>query len=154
MVNAKKANTKRIYFLEQGLDINVLEDYRQGMKYFKQAAFESTEYYVNLQKEKGLFVELRISREGKSIKIEVWNNTTIAAMEEMRMMNKIKKGEQYANLEDVLGETVDDIEGSGLGLIILILMMKKIGLEKKHRKISVAKQGGNTIVGLKIPVNK
>ena len=61
MVNAKKANTKRVYFIEQGLDINDMDDYREGMKHFKQRTFDDITYYLTLQKEKGLFVELHIS---------------------------------------------------------------------------------------------
>jgi len=30
--NAKKANTKRVYFLDRGLDLSDPDDYRQGME--------------------------------------------------------------------------------------------------------------------------
>ena len=56
-------------------------------------------------------------------------------------MNKIKTGEKYANLEDVMSETVDDMEGSGLGLIILILMMKKMGVGEDKRKVQKGGKG-------------
>ena len=34
LVNAKKANTKRVFFKEKNLDITSLEDYETGMKTF------------------------------------------------------------------------------------------------------------------------
>ena len=42
VTNAKKANTKRIYFKEKNLDINKLSDYEEGMKTFK----SDTESYI------------------------------------------------------------------------------------------------------------
>jgi hypothetical protein len=152
MVNAKKANTKRVYFIEQGLDINDMDDYREGMKHFKKRTFDNITYYLTLQKEKGLFVELHINKKRDDIVIEVWNNAEITSIEKIRIMNKLKTGEKYANLEDVMSETVDDMEGSGLGLIILVLMMKKMGVKQERRKIRIARREGNTVIGVKIPL--
>ncbi|MDR1899977.1 MAG: hypothetical protein LBQ55_08225, partial [Treponema sp.] len=33
-VNAKKANTKRVYFTERGLDLANPDDYKEGMEHF------------------------------------------------------------------------------------------------------------------------
>lgn len=151
MVNAKKANTKRVYFAEKSLDITNMDDYRRGMKDFKQETFGNIEHYLALQKERGLFVELRIIRKEDAVVVEVWNNTELIPVEETRMMNKIETGDKYANLEDVLSETVDDIEGSGLGLIILTLMMKKMGLPRGCQHINIEKRDGNTVVAVTIP---
>jgi hypothetical protein len=35
-VNAKKANTKRVYFMERGLDLSSPADYKEGMTDFKE----------------------------------------------------------------------------------------------------------------------
>ena len=56
--NAKKANTKRIYFEEKGLDINNRSDYLRGMKNFKQETIENIDHYLQIQKERGLYVRL------------------------------------------------------------------------------------------------
>jgi hypothetical protein len=152
MVNAKKANTKRIYFIEKSLDINKMEDYRQGMKDFKSETLDNIGHYLALQEKQGLFVELRMGKKEGHILIEVLNNAVITPIEEIRMTNKIKTGKKYSSLEDVLSETVDDTEGSGLGLIILMLMMKKMGIGQKFRSILIEKRDGNTVVGVKIPL--
>jgi putative nucleotidyltransferase with HDIG domain len=39
------------------------------------------------------------------------------------------RSRQYGNLEDALASVLDSSEGAGLGLVILILMLKKIGLD-------------------------
>jgi hypothetical protein len=49
-VNAKKANTKRVYFLEKGLDLNNDKEYESGMKYFKQETFDNIQFYLKKQK--------------------------------------------------------------------------------------------------------
>jgi len=38
------------------------------------------------------------------------------------------RSRQYDNLEDALSQVLDDSEGAGLGLVILVLMLKKMGL--------------------------
>src|SRR5271157_1334615 len=43
-VNAKKANTKRVYFQEKKLDLGKDQDYEQGMKTFKQETFDNLQY--------------------------------------------------------------------------------------------------------------
>ena len=50
-MNAKKANTKRVYFMEKGLDLNNDKDYELGMKTFKQETFDNIQYYLQKQKE-------------------------------------------------------------------------------------------------------
>ena len=40
-VNAKKANTKRVYFSEKNLDINNPDDYVKGMESFKQETLDT-----------------------------------------------------------------------------------------------------------------
>ena len=44
--NAKKANTKRIYFEDHNLDINNKADYIKGMEHFKQETLENINYYL------------------------------------------------------------------------------------------------------------
>ena len=51
ITNSKKANTKRIYFKEKGLDINNEEDYNKGMQTFKEETLSNITYYLQKQKE-------------------------------------------------------------------------------------------------------
>ena len=53
-VNAKKANTKRVYFSEKSLDINKSGDYESGMKNFKEDTLSNIDHKLMLQKESGL----------------------------------------------------------------------------------------------------
>ena len=54
IINAQKANTKRLYFEEKGLDIRSDEHYEQGMRDFRRESVERLEHWLGLLKESGL----------------------------------------------------------------------------------------------------
>jgi putative nucleotidyltransferase with HDIG domain len=127
-VNAKKANTKRVYFTEHGLDVNNSEDYKLGMTNFKQDTLNDIAHYLKLQKDKGLYIKLILQSKKDTIYIEVRNNVAITKTELIRIHDKLARSRQYNSLEDALAHVLDDSEGAGLGLIIMVLMLKKMGL--------------------------
>jgi putative nucleotidyltransferase with HDIG domain len=129
VVNAKKANTKRVYFMERGLDINNENDYKLGMENFKNETINNIAHYLQLQKEKGLYIKVILQVKRNTIQIEIRNNVTTTKMEQLRIQDKIARSRQFNSLEDALSQVLDDSEGAGLGLVILVLMLKKIGLD-------------------------
>jgi len=129
-VNAKKANTKRVYFLERGLDLSNLDDYKEGMTNFKENTLTNIAHYLQLQKEKGLYIKVILQVKNNIIHIEVRNNVGITKTELIRIHDKLARSRQYSNLEDALAQVLDDSEGAGLGLVILVLMLKKMGLDE------------------------
>jgi hypothetical protein len=149
-VNAKKANTKRVYFLEQNLDISNPRDYVKGMRNFKKDTFNNIKHYMDLQTEHGLYVKIILQMKKNKILIEIRNNAEIAEFEIMRIKNKLLLAHQFDSLEEAMTE-IDDSEGSGLGLIILTLMMKKLGFNRECFKIE--KDGKETVASIKIPLN-
>ena len=67
LTNAKKANTKRVYFAEKGLDINNPDDYEKGMENFKMETLTNIDHYLELQRKAGLYIKLSLaSRPTKS----------------------------------------------------------------------------------------
>jgi len=55
-------------------------------------------------------------------------------------------------MEEALATVLDDSEGAGLGLVILVLMLKKMGLNEDAFDIDVDK--GETIARVSIPMSK
>jgi putative nucleotidyltransferase with HDIG domain len=129
-VNAKKANTKRVYFLERGLDLANPDDYKLGMSSFKENTLSNIAHYLQLQKEKGLYIRLMLQIKNNIIYVEVRNNVAATKTELIRIHDKLARSRQYDNLEDALAQVLDDSEGAGLGLVILVLMLKKMGLDE------------------------
>jgi len=149
--NAKKANTKRVYFLEQGLDLNNPEDYQKGMELFKKTTLNNIAYYLQLQKEKGLYIKLILQIRENTLYMEIRNNVTVTHAELTRIHDRLAHSHQYHSLEDALSQVLDYSEGSGLGLVILTLMLKKMGLNKDN--FAIYSNEKETIAQLSIPLD-
>jgi len=151
VVNAKKANTKRVYFLERGLDINSDKEYAEGMEGFKET-YNNISHYLQKQKEKGLYIKIILQVKRNTIHIEIRNNTTANKTEQLRIQDKLARSRQYDNLEDAFSSVLDDTEGAGLGLVILILMLKKMGLDDDSFNFRTTDK--HTIASISIPLDK
>jgi putative nucleotidyltransferase with HDIG domain len=151
-VNAKKANTKRVYFMERGLDLNNPEDYKLGMANFKQETMDNIGHYLQLQKEKGLYIKVILHVKAQIINLEVRNNVAITKTELIRIHDKLARSRQYNSLEEALTQVLDDSEGAGLGLVILVLMLKKIGLDEDC--FDIVASDTETIARISIPLDQ
>jgi putative nucleotidyltransferase with HDIG domain len=149
-VNAKKANTKRVYFHERGLDLQNPEDYKIGMESFKNDTMERISHYLQLQKEQGLYIKLIFQSKGSTINLEVRNNVAVTKAELIRIHDKLARSRQYESLEEALTQVLDDSEGAGLGLVILVLMLKKVGLDEDC--FDIVSGETETIARISIPV--
>ncbi|MDR2922852.1 MAG: HDOD domain-containing protein [Treponema sp.] len=151
-VNAKKANTKRIYFMERGLDLSNPNDYKEGMAKFKKDTLNDIAHYLLLQKEKGLYIKVILQVKANTIHIEIRNNAAITKTELIRIHDKLARSRQYNNLEEALSQILDDSEGAGLGLVILVLMLKKIGLDEDS--FDILGTESETVARILIPLDK
>lgn len=152
VVNAKKANTKRIYFQEKNLDIFSLDDYNIGMKTFKNDTLNNIKYYLQKQKDAGLYVKLILQIQNNTIKIEVKNNSKITPFELERINQKLAQAKQFDSIQDALTTVLDDSEGAGLGLVILILMLEKIGMSKEN--FQTITNDSETITRITLPLSE
>jgi putative nucleotidyltransferase with HDIG domain len=151
-VNAKKANTKRVYFMEKGLDIANPAQYKKGMGDFKKDTLSNMAHYLKLQKEKGLYIKIQILHRKDAIQIEIRNNSVISKMELIRIHDKLARSRQFNSLEDAFSQVLDDSEGAGLGLVVLVLMLKKMGLTEDC--FNITGTGMETIARLIIPLEQ
>ena len=152
LTNAKKANTKRIYFKEQKLDINNEMDYHQGMVSFKEDTLSNIMHYLELQKEAGLYIKLILQLNDEGIKIEIRNNSILTKFEKKRILEKLRVAEKYEEPHQVVSLMVDQTEGAGLGIIIIILMLRKIGLSRNNYKVFTNET--ETITQMLLPLNQ
>ena len=149
VVNAKKANTKRVYFIDRGLDLNNHSDYSQGMVKFKDDTLNNIDYYLELQRQQGLYIKLILHLKNNRITIEVRNNATITLGELQRIKQRIIKAREYDDMEEALMHMLDDSEGAGLGLVMLVIMLKKLGLASDA--FDILKTDRETIARIIIP---
>lgn len=149
--NAKKANTKRVYFAEKKLDINKTRDYEMGMQSFKDDTLSNIDYYLRLQKEAGLYVKVIMQVKHNTIVLEIRNNSEMNKIEFKRVFDKIARSRQFGSLEEAFSQVMDDSEGAGLGLVIMILMLKKVGLNDDNYEVMV--ENGETITRISMPID-
>ncbi len=151
LTNAKKANTKRVYFQEKGLDINNREDYEKGMENFKMDTLTNINHYLELQKKAGLYIKLSLKILADKIYIEIRNNAALTVFERERINQKLDSVQQYKEMNEVFTNVLDQSEGAGLGIIIIILMLQKVGLSKDNYQ--VVSEENETVTRIILPCN-
>lgn len=147
--NASKANAKRVYFKENNLNIEDEVDYKKGITAFKQNLSEKNQHYIEELKNGFLKIDLQLSIDNV-ICLKVINNIKITEIEYKRINEKIEKTSAYNNMEDAIFD-VDQTEGSGLGIITIIIMLKKLGLKTSNLRFS--RGADSTVATLEIPVD-
>ncbi|MCR5218455.1 HDOD domain-containing protein [Treponema sp.] len=150
--NAKKANTKRIYFNQKKLNIMDKDQYDEGMKNFKTDTLNNIRYYMDLQRKAGLYVKISLQTRNKKIKIEIRNKSELAVFEYKRIHDKITRAQQYDSVEQGMTQLLDDSEGAGLGLVIMILILRRIGMTEEN--FQVLSENGETLTRLILPFSQ
>ncbi|MCB1170747.1 MAG: histidine kinase [Leptospiraceae bacterium] len=152
VINGCKANQKRIFFDEVGLNIKDAAQYDEGIAKYRATFSEkmSLEYGMKARR-KGYFVLIDFHFDDDGLTIEVVNNTPIAPQEEEAMREKLKKAMGYNDIAEfymdqaMMGES----EGAGLGLALVIILLKGEGVDPKLFRIMIRED--RTIARLEIP---
>jgi putative nucleotidyltransferase with HDIG domain len=149
IVNAMKANAKRIFFLKNNINISEPRSYEEGMKRFKseivgefgilERELENSDYYIQVD----------FSSSSAGLDIVIRNNTLILPEELSRINLRIERAIQINDFSEAYEEIEDDTEGAGLGLVLTILFLKNMGIEP--RTFTIGTEGGFTRVSLIIP---
>ena len=151
-VNGKKANTKRVYFQERGFDLLNDDDYQAGMEKFKQDTLDDIDHWLHLQEAAGLYIKVSFHIKGHKLHIQVANNTHITRKEQIRIYDRIARARAFESLEDAITSVLDDSEGAGLGIVIMVLMLRKLGLNEDSFDIDI--EDTETVARLVIPMDR
>jgi len=149
-VNAKKANTKRLYFEVRNLDPRSPSDYHRGMLGFKRDTLDDQDQYLRLLKDRGFTVKIEFLKWQDTCSVAVRNSVEVLPAELERVRDKIEKAHRYASLEVALGEVLDESEGAGLGIVVLILMLKRLGFTGDFFQFYTV--GGETVARIVLPL--
>jgi HD-like signal output (HDOD) protein len=148
--NAQKANAKRIYFQNKGLSITDADDYRKGMRQFLHY-LTKTAGKEDQQLDEGDFdIVLTIHASGGMFNIEVRNKGEMTDEESSRIYDRIIKARGFSSFYEALNSVGDVTEGAGLGIVILIQFLKRIGLGEEA--FSIESEEGSTTASLQIPI--
>ncbi len=146
--NADKANIKRCFCEECNLDINNPIDYEAAMIDFKVEISSNLKHYRELQEKNRLYIKYNLSYIDGVISLKIINKATLTDDEKLKIRKKFERARQYHSIEEAY-TTIDQSEGSGLGIIIIVLMLKQIGLGPEC--FNIESKNGETISSVLIP---
>ncbi|MBN2553313.1 MAG: ATP-binding protein [Spirochaetales bacterium] len=152
LVNAQKAAAKRVYFQKKGLSINDPDDYKKGMRQFLHYLTESAGEGSREQTETDGGITLTIQSTGGIFIIKVSNKGELTQEEYSRISDRILKARGFSSFYEALNSVRDVTEGAGLGIVILIQFLKRIGVSEEAFTIESAQ--GSTTACLRIPLSQ
>lgn len=149
-INGVKANQKRVFFEDLGLDIRNLDHYDQGLAQFKQNFSEKmADEYGKRCLARGVFVKISVTYAPEGLVVEVVNNTPVIEIEESRMREKMKKAMEYNDIAEFYMDNMDNTEGAGLGIALIMILLKSENIDPKLFRIQT--NAGETIARVEIP---
>lgn len=152
VINAVKANSKRVYFKKMNLDINNEVHYEQGMENFKAYLIGNMDIIPDDLKENGYKVELFLRKNKEGFKIIVINNASLLPFEKERIDLRLNKAREYNDFSEIYMDISDDSEGEGLGIPLTILFLKNSGFADSSFKIQSGKNSTQSVLTIPLQV--
>lgn len=154
VINATKANLKRVIFSDLGLDLLNPGDYEKGMQIFKeQLVEEKIRQYEHMFKKLDYPVITTFYYWPNVLNIKVKNSFVLLPEEEKKIRSKFERAHSFANLLDFYMEYGDDTEGAGLGLAMVGILLDESGVDK-HSFTLYSNQYNETAARLEIPLTE
>jgi hypothetical protein len=152
VINGCKANQKRVFFEERGLNILNPEEYEQGNEEYKKIFSEQMAYEYGVKaRQKGYYVMIDFAFDLDGLTLEVVNNAGIASQEEHMMREKLKKAMSYNDIAEFYMDQAmsGEAEGAGLGIALIIILLKGENIDPNLFRIVTEKE--KTVARLEIP---
>jgi len=156
--NGCKANQKRIYFEESGLDMNDNAEYLQGVRGYRSLFSErmALEYGIKAR-DLGLYVLIDFQFTEEGIRIEVLNNTPYSVREEEKIRDIMKRAMGYTDIaefymDQLVSEEAGEIEGAGLGIALIVILLRGEGIDPNLFRIMKKEQ--HTLARVEIPFSE
>jgi hypothetical protein len=152
-INACKANQKRVFFEEKSYSFSSPTEYAKGVQEYREMFSEefSNEFGAKAKK-KGYYCLINFNFNDDGITIEVINNTPVAKQEERSIREKLEKGMGYDDIAQFYMDNADNTEGAGLGLALILIMLKGEGIDPNFFRIIIGDE--TTTARLEIPLSK
>lgn len=152
ITNAIKANLKRIFFTREGYSLKDPEQYQKGLNAFKVAyADMHDEDWSQALKELKLEVTVEVDINASRLLIYVHNNTPMIEEEEKRVRKNLAAAMGVKDLVQFSVQYGDESEGNGLGLAMVILLIKDMGFDP--RNFRVFHNRDKTVARLEFPLS-
>lgn len=145
--NANKAALKRIHFEMRELEFDL--KYSIGILNFAESLKEKLGTYKTKVYEENKNTKVKFNITQDTLQISVSNSFRIHP-EEIKMIHQcVKQGLRTRDLKEAYSQQIETREGEGKGLIIVLLFLKRLGLENHNFKLNV--KDDETIFKVTIP---
>lgn len=152
-MNAAKANFKRIFFTENGIDAKDPADYEAGLARFREVIDENIFVdYGRKARAAKLIVETSFDFNKDRIIIEVRNNSPMTPLEETRAREKLKRGYECSDMAEFLLEHMDETEGAGAGLALCVTTMRSANIDPRLLSLST-NFANETVARVEVPLH-
>ncbi len=149
LVNGCKANAKRIFFKSQSLTITNPKDYSVGIPKFKhEFGYQRNRIFQELEKT-DLTVFVEAQNFPHFIQFRVTNNSKILDEERQRIESRITSSVRYKNISDAYSESIDSEESSGLGIVLIHILLRNSGIKDKFFELETTDD--ETTITIRIP---
>lgn len=130
IINGVKANLKHHVFQEMVNDPHSEEQIRNALASFKQHLNENDmKEYRKIANRENLKVTLTVKHSADHILFKVENNTKMTQDEDRRVKEKFERALKYENIAEFYMDAADDTEGTGLGITMIVIMLKNVGVD-------------------------
>lgn len=157
LVNAVKANFKNIYF--EGYTHFDKPDnpisYELGLKLFKlEMSRENAEYLSAIARKEDKKAEVMFNIIDNELKISVTNPVAMTAIEQENVNRKLNDARMCDDISDYFMKIEDDPnqEGAGLGLVLISIMLKNLGVTEDN--FSIFSDENQTTASISIPLTQ
>lgn len=151
LMNAVKANAKRLFFERKKLDINNEKDYKKGMAAFLSEVTSKWDEQEQYTSQSQYYIELKIKMENNRTTFIVRNNTIILPEELQRVKKRIESAKKYNDLSDAFLDLSDNQESAGLGIILIQVLLKNSGIGTE--KFQIDSDNRYTTASIEIPAD-
>lgn len=151
VTNAVKANLKRTFFQSHGFVFDGGESYAAGLSKFKESLNTiSQEKWKEAAHELGFKVTVEIDVDEERVLIFVENNAVMIPEEELRLRARLARAMKVRNLIRFSEQYGDDTEGEGLGLALVIMLIKDAGFDPDYFRVFT--RDNSTVARLEFPL--
>jgi len=133
--NAVKANAKKIYLNKQGQDGGASTDSHLETGSFKEEVLNDISSIEEDLKEEGLYVDFCLQKAAAQIDFIITNNTAIRPEEYERISMRMAMINECDEFIEAYDKCFDETEGSGLGIILILFLLKNSGIGPETFKI-------------------
>ena len=155
LINAVKANYKNIYFENYDPDKSVAQlNYETALRLFKlEMSRDQAVHFEKKARQQDIRADVIFARTGGHLHVHVANPAAMTEIEYANVQKKLSYARKCQDISEYLMEEEEDPhkEGAGLGLILIIMVLRSLGVSESDFLIQSSERG--TVASFSVPLD-